>query len=88
MYSKFEECEHWESLHNDLPLYYDVNVHIDKVSKYFKEDHEAKDFNNQQLTKDAKPIKSHCKSSKRKKISKSRSVYLRRDVVNKGIFRG
>ena len=88
MYSKFEECEQWENLHNDLPLYYDVNVHTDTVSKNIKEDHEAKDLNNQQLTKNAKSIKSHCKSSKRKKSSKHRSVYLRRDVVNKGIFRG
>ena len=84
-YALFEASEHWMNFHDDSPYKYSKDVLSDKVSNFIQDGDEFFDLDRQQSTKDAQLIDSCSEASTKK--SKPKSVYLRRDVVNKAIFR-
>ena len=84
-YTLFEASEHWMNFHDDLPHNHCKDVLSDEVSNTFQDGDVIFNLDNQQTTKDAKLIDS-CSETLTKK-SKPKSVDLRRDVVNKAIFR-
>ena len=84
-YAIFEASEHRMNFHDDSPQKYCEDVLSDKVSNFIQDGDEFLNVDNHQSTKDAQLIDSCSEASTKK--TKSRSVYLRRDVVNKAIFR-
>ena len=70
---------------DDSPDNYCEDVLSDKVSNFIQDGDEFFNLDNHQPTKDAGLIDSCSEASTKK--SKPKSVYLRRDVVNKAIFR-
>ena len=71
----------------DQPYSYYKNSHSKKVSKFIQDD-EHLDLDNKQSIKDAKIMDKFNEVFAKKQTFKPQSVSLRKDVVNKAIFRG